>query len=64
VGGLCCIATQEIDRGLGDAGREVTAVAPARSAVDELQKVGFRKALTVSRLLNDQKAQAALQGRC
>ncbi len=54
---------QEIDRGLRESGREVTAVAPTRSAVEELQKVGFRDAITVSRLLEDEKAQTALRGR-
>ncbi|HEY2858476.1 MAG TPA: MobF family relaxase [Terracidiphilus sp.] len=54
---------QEIDRGLREAGREVTAVAPTRSAVEELQKVGFRDAMTVSRLLEDETAQTALRGR-
>ena len=53
---------QEIDRGLREAGREVTAVAPTRSAVEELQKVGFRDAMTVSRLLGDETAQSALPG--
>jgi conjugative relaxase-like TrwC/TraI family protein len=54
---------QEIDRGLREAGRGVTAIAPTRSAVEELQKVGFRDAMTVSRLLEDESAQAALRGR-
>jgi conjugative relaxase-like TrwC/TraI family protein len=54
---------QEIDRGLRESGREVTAVAPTRSAVEELQKVGFRDAMTVSRLLGDQPAQSALRGK-
>jgi conjugative relaxase-like TrwC/TraI family protein len=54
---------QEIDRGLREAGRNVTAIAPTRSAVEELQKVGFRDAMTVSRLLEDESAQAALHGR-
>ena len=54
---------QEIDRGLRESGREVTAVAPTRSAVEELQKVGFRDAMTVSRLLQDETAQSALRGR-
>ena len=54
---------QEIDRGLRDAGRGVTAIAPTRSAVEELQKVGFRDAMTVSRLVEDESAQAALRGR-
>jgi ATP-dependent exoDNAse (exonuclease V) alpha subunit len=39
------------------------AVAPTRGAVEELQKVGFRDAMTISRLLDDPKAQAALHGR-
>ena len=54
---------QEIDRGLREAGREITAVAPTRSAVEELQKVGFRDAMTVSRLLEDETAQSALRQR-
>jgi ATP-dependent exoDNAse (exonuclease V) alpha subunit len=54
---------REIDRGLRDAGHEVLAVAPTRSAVDELEKVGFRDAMTVSRLLEAQEPQDALRGR-
>jgi conjugative relaxase-like TrwC/TraI family protein len=54
---------QEIDRGLREAGRNVTAIAPTRSAVEELQKVGFSDAMTVSRLQEDESAQAALRGR-
>ncbi len=54
---------QEIDRGLREGGREVMAVAPTRGAVEELKKVGFREAMTVSRLLQDATAQAALRGR-
>jgi conjugative relaxase-like TrwC/TraI family protein len=53
----------EIARGLREAGVEVLAVAPTRGAVEELQKVGFRDAMTISRLLEDHKAQAALHGR-
>lgn len=34
---------QEIDRGLRESSREVTAVAPTRGAVEELQKVGIRE---------------------
>jgi conjugative relaxase-like TrwC/TraI family protein len=56
-------ALQEIDRGLRESGREVTAVAPTRSAVEELQNVGFRDAMTVSRLLGDETAQSALRGK-
>ena len=54
---------REIDRGLREAGHEVLAVAPTRSAVDELEKVGFRDAVTVSRLLEDQEPQSTLRGR-
>ena len=54
---------REIDRGLRGAGHEVLAVAPTRSAVDELEKIGFRGAATVSRLLEDQDSQGALRGR-
>jgi conjugative relaxase-like TrwC/TraI family protein len=54
---------REIDRGLREAGHEVLAVAPTRSSVDELEKVGFRDSMTVSRLLEDQEPQSALRGR-
>lgn len=54
---------QEIDRGLGEAGRDVMAVAPTRSAMEELQKIGFHDAMTVSRLLEDETAQRTLRGR-
>ena len=53
---------QEIDRGLHAAGHDVLAVAPTRSAVEELQKVGFGNSMTVSRLLEDQTAQQRLRG--
>ena len=52
----------EIDRGLHDAGRDVVAVAPTRSAVEELRKVGFKDAMTISRLL-DSPEQASLYGK-
>ena len=54
---------QEIDRGVRASGREVIAIAPTRSAVEELQKVGFRESMTLSRLLEDQISQATLRGR-
>ena len=54
---------REIDRGLREAGHDVFAVAPTRSAVDELEKIGFRDAMTVSRLLEDQEPQSTLRGR-
>ena len=51
---------QELHRALNDSGREVLAVAPTMSAVEELQRVGFSDATTVQRLLQDQGAQASL----
>jgi conjugative relaxase-like TrwC/TraI family protein len=54
---------REIDRALSESGAQVVAVAPTRSAVDELQKVGFRDAMTVSRLLEDQESQRMLRGK-
>ena len=53
----------EIDHGLRDAGREIVAVAPTRSAVEELRKVGFRDAMTISRLLETNADQPSLLGR-
>jgi conjugative relaxase-like TrwC/TraI family protein len=54
---------QEIERGLREAGHKMTAVAPTRSAVEELQKVGFRDAMTVSRLLEDETQRGAVRGK-
>lgn len=54
---------QELQRGLEESGRQVLAVAPTMSAVEELQKVGFSDAITVERLLQDQRAQAELFGK-
>jgi len=51
---------QELHRALNESGREVVAVAPTMSAVEELQKVGFQDAMTVQRLLQDQSAQESL----
>jgi conjugative relaxase-like TrwC/TraI family protein len=53
----------EIDRGLREAGREIVAVAPTRSAVEELRKVGFHEAMTISRLLEANTEQPPLLGR-
>ncbi len=55
-------ALQELRRGLAEADRKVLAIAPTMSAVEELQKVGFRDAITLERLLQDQKAQSTLRG--
>ena len=53
---------QDLSRGLREAGHDVLAVAPTRSAVEELQKVGFKDSITISRLLEDQTAQQSLRG--
>ena len=54
---------QELQRGLEESGRQVLAVAPTMSAVEELQKVGFSDAITVERLLQSQSAQRDLFGK-
>ena len=54
---------EELRRGLEESGRRVVAVAPTMSAVEELKKVGFSDAITVERLLQDQRAQADLFGK-
>jgi conjugative relaxase-like TrwC/TraI family protein len=51
---------QEVRRGLLESGQTLVAVAPTRSAVDELRKVGFEDAITVERLLQDKRLQASL----
>ena len=53
---------RELNRGLQEAGHEVLAVAPTRSAVEELQKVGFHDSMTIARLLQDESAQQRLRG--
>jgi len=50
----------ELRRGLVEAGREVLAIAPTMSAVEELQKIGFAEAITVEGLLHDERTQATL----
>ena len=54
---------QEIERGLRESGRKLMAVAPTRGAVEELHKVGFRDAMTVSRLLEDETQGGAVRGK-
>ncbi len=54
---------QELQRGVEESGRQVLAVAPTMSAVEELQKVGFSDAITVERLLQGQGAQTDLFGK-
>ena len=53
---------QELQRGMTEGGRSVVAVAPTRSAVEELEKVGFGQAVTIERLLQDPREQARLRG--
>ena len=53
---------KELHRGLAEAGRKVTAIAPTMSAIEELRKVGFADAMTVSRLVEDSRAQVQLAG--
>jgi conjugative relaxase-like TrwC/TraI family protein len=53
---------QELRRGLLEAGRDVLAVAPTMSAVEELQKVGFTDAITVERLLQDPRTRGDVRG--
>jgi len=50
-------ALQELRRGLHESGHEVLAVAPTTSAVEQLQKAGYSEAITVERLLQDQRTQ-------
>jgi conjugative relaxase-like TrwC/TraI family protein len=54
---------QEIKRGLEEGGRGMMAVAPTRSAVEELEKVGFSQAVSIERLLQDQQLQNRLTGK-
>lgn len=53
---------QELQRGITEGGRSVVAVAPTRSAVEELENVGFGQAVTIERLLQDPREQARLRG--
>ena len=46
-----------------EAGRDVLAVAPTMSAVEELQKVGFADAITVERLLQDPRIRDDVHGK-
>ena len=54
---------QELGEGLLHSNRDVLAVAPTMSAVEELQRVGFHDAVTVERLLQDAQVQDQLRGR-
>lgn len=52
---------QELRRGLTEANRQVLAIAPTMSAVEELNKVGFSEAITVERLLQGESARTKLR---
>ena len=54
---------QELREGIRQSNRDVLAVAPTMSAVEELQRVGFQDAVTVERLLQDEQVQDTLRGR-
>jgi conjugative relaxase-like TrwC/TraI family protein len=54
---------RELLRGLNEAGRNVLAVAPTMSAVEELQKVGFADAITIERLLQDKRIGDDIRGK-
>ncbi len=54
---------QELHRGLAESRRDVLAVAPTTSAVNELHHVGFSGAMTIQRLLVDPQEQANLRDR-
>ena len=53
---------KELRRALTETGREVLAVAPTMSAVEELQKAGFQSAVTLERLLQDPKMSELCDG--
>ena len=57
------VTLQELQRGLTEGGREVLAAAPTMSAVEELQKVGFSNAITIQRLLQNERAQTEVRGK-
>jgi len=54
---------QELRRGLIEASQPVLAIAPTMSAVEELRKVGFGHAITVERLLQDERARPELRNK-
>jgi conjugative relaxase-like TrwC/TraI family protein len=54
---------RELHRALRETDREVLAIAPTMSAVEELQNVGFRNPLTVERLLQDERVHGSLHGK-
>ncbi len=57
------VTLRELQNAILESGHEVMAVAPTMSAVEELQKVGFKDAVTVERLLQDPFSQSRLQSK-
>ncbi len=53
---------RELRGAILESGHEVMAIAPTMGAVEELQKVGFRDAVTIERLLQDPRRQSAIGG--
>jgi conjugative relaxase-like TrwC/TraI family protein len=54
---------QDVKRGLEEAGRPVLALAPTKSAEEELKSVGFGQAMTIEGLLQDKDAQPRMHNR-
>ncbi len=54
---------QGLRTALRRADRDLIAIAPTMSAVEELQKVGFNGAITVERFLEDQRIKRAIDGK-
>jgi conjugative relaxase-like TrwC/TraI family protein len=54
---------KELRRRLMEGGRDVLAIAPTMSAVEELQKVGFTDAITVERTLQDPRIRDYIRGK-
>lgn len=54
---------QELRRAVLEAGHQVMAIAPTMSAVEELQKVGFKDAVTIERLLQDSRSQSGVRSK-
>ena len=54
---------RELRRVILESGHDVMAIAFTMSAVEELQKVGFKDAVTIERLLQDPRIQSAIESR-
>jgi molybdopterin-guanine dinucleotide biosynthesis protein len=55
-------ARRELRRALTESGHKVLAIAPTMSAVDKLQKVGFVDSMSVTRFVEDTRAQTKAAG--